>query len=277
MYRNCRKYVISTQSSELELLLISAILVLALGVFSGCTEEVGSPCDPKPEGAYDDWLTYRYENFVILYPPKHPNESGLESIGTNYINCIDRVVTDLRMSPLTDCILFVYYTGYGSGREMTGRQYPFATDTAIHFWLPSFPGPVLMQYLLPLWVPGEPHYRFLKHGLISLYDFSGQAYHEFTVGYINKDRFIKLADLAADTTVNSNTERHQSAEAASFCAFVMGQFGADTLKALYQSSEPFDQAVPALFGMSVEALENYWLRYVRASVPADSIVDSLWD
>jgi hypothetical protein len=158
------------------------------------------------------------------------------------------------------------------GREMTGREYPFADSNAIHFWLPSFYGPTLVQYLIPRWQDVEPKFRFLKHGIIALFDYSGQNYHKSTLGYIEEGKFIPLRELAEDTTVNSNTERHQSAEAASFVDFIVYHYRIRGLNELYRSRESFEDAVQRIFQMPVDSLEHMWLDYVKLVVPVKDTV-----
>jgi hypothetical protein len=156
-----------------------------------------------------------------------------------------------------------YYTGFGQGREMTGQEYPFATDTAIHFWLPSFPGVTLMQWLVLKWVPVDTRHQFLKHGLITLLDYSGWNYHFSTMIFVENDTFVTLADLAVDSATNSNTERFQSAEAASFVDFIATDFGVQHLEALYRDSTGFNDAVARIFGMPVDSLQRRWFDFAR--------------
>jgi hypothetical protein len=257
-----------------------AILLILFGlVVVGCSSDDTEKTDQEEVTAnpYATWETLDYQNIRFLYPPNHPDEQRIEEIGRNYINAIRQVTKALGMEPIQDTILFIYYSGYKGGREMTGHEYPYATDTAIHFWLPSFPGPVLMQYLLPRWSPRGTQFPFLYHGLIALYDFSGQNYHASTIGYYNKGRFISLDSLARDTSVNSDSERYQSALGASFAAFIISQTGSTGIKALYEQRRPFPEAVKFLFGITVDSLQNAWLNFVKANVPKDSIRDSLWE
>lgn len=248
------------------------LAVIAMAIACSRQQESGKPAVPNP---YEGWKYFTSENVRIFYPPGHPNEAQFPEVCSRYVDAIRQVTEKLGMEPYTDTLLVIYYSGWGSGREITGREYPFGTDSAIHLWLPSFPGPTLMQHLLPRWVPLEPRSAFLKHGLIALFDFSGQNYHLSTIRHYNQGKFIGLADLAADTTVNSNIERYQSAEAASFVAFCLAQAGEEGIRALYASQLPFEQSSRTLFGLEVDSLETLWLRFVRLNVPSDSIHDSL--
>jgi len=255
------------------------LFLFVLAVLLGCsgTDKQGRPESNLKGTPYEGWQYFSQGKVSIMFPPGHPNESDFPNMCRNYQGAMNKIITELAMPPYTDTLLIIYYTGYGQGREKTGREYPFGNDTAVHLWLPSFPGPPLMQHLLTRWSGKSPRYRFVREGLIAMYDFSGQRYHESTIGYYNKGDFIPLAKLATDTAVNSNKERYQTAEAASFCAFVLGNWGAVRLKQLYEANLPFELEVKKDFGMPVDSLQSLWLLYIRQNVPRDSIIDSLWE
>jgi hypothetical protein len=153
---------------------------------------------------------------------------------------------------------------------MTGREYPFVEDNIIHFWIPSYLGVTFMHWLLPKWVDKEPTHVFLKHGLIALFDYSGNDYHKATVRYFDEDRFISLADLAVDTSINTNTERLQSGEAASFVAFVLAAYGPKRLEMMYRSDEPFDELVQDSLGISIDSLQGSWIDFAISMVPPET-------
>jgi len=244
------------------------MVMLALGSFS-CVYK-SDPPEAFQDPRYANWRTYSYQQLLVKYPPNHPQEKNLESFSKGYMFAIDRITRELKIPAMTDTTTLFFYSGFGQGREITGRLYPFATDTAIHFWLPSFPGPVIVQYLLPKWSPVEPKYPFLKHGLIALYDFSGQDYHAMTLNFIRDSSLIHLDSLALDATVSSDTERYQTAEAASFDAFVMGMFDVETLKALYETQLPFPDAVRNILGAEISVVEDAWLEYAMTLARKDT-------
>jgi len=258
--------------------LLATVVIAGCAMASiGCKEKSQETPKPAPvaDTRYTDWKTFNFQNIRILYPPGHPLESTLVSMAEGYVRSIKRVDELLGMAPFYDTLKVYFYSGYGQGRELTGQQYPFADSQAIHFWLPSFYGPTLMQYLLPRWAPDPPRHAFLKHGLIALFDFSGQNYHASTIGYWNAREFIPLSKLATDTAVNSNEERFQSAEAASFCAYVLADFGPQALRELYLSPVSFDSSVMQTCFAPIDTVQSHWLNYVKLNVPKDSIRDSI--
>jgi hypothetical protein len=253
--------------------LVGYTLILLI-VVSSCTEKKTDTDNIVAENPYSGWNQHSCDNVRILYQSGHPLEAQIGEICRRYVVALDVVAGRLKMEPYVDTLLVVYYTGWGQGREMTGRENSFGTDTAVHFWLPSFLGPSLMQHLLPRWSNKEPRHQFMKHGLISLNDFSGQDYHRSTLEFLDEDRFIPLAALAVDTNTNSDAERYQSAEAASFCAFVLGEWGMFWLKNMYESQLPFDQTVERNLGFTLDSLETLWMLSARANIRPDSTKDS---
>ncbi len=243
----------------------STFLLLTLTVALSCLS-----CSKREEngrfpagGKYRDWQTFSYRNVKIVYPPGYPSADKFPNVAANYVAGLTRDCRFFEIDVPDDTLVVYFYTGYGQGSEMTGREYPYADSTSIHFWLPSFPGTTLMQWLLPRWQNVEPEYPFLKHGLIALLDYSGQNYHTSTQRYIEQGEFIPLRELAVDTTINSDIERYQSAEAASFVDFVSYYFSIDGLTMLYQSRAPFETAIENIFMMPVDSLQGLWLDFVK--------------
>lgn len=262
------------RSEILRLFSVIGAITICFGV--ACQKEDKPSSEPTKvsDNRFANWKTYPSQNIKIMYPAGHPQESTLGDMVNAYQYLFRKLNETLGMPPVTDTITVYYYTGYGQGRELTGQEYPFADSSGIHFWLPSFYGPTMVQYLLPRWAPEPPRQKFLKHGLISLFDLSGQKYHETTIGYKNTGYFISLDSLSRDTSTNSTTERYQSGEAASFCAFIIGQYGPETLRELYLCPQSFDACVRQTMMMSVDTLESMWMSYVRLNVPKDSLRDS---
>ncbi|MEW5993034.1 MAG: hypothetical protein AB1744_01385 [Candidatus Zixiibacteriota bacterium] len=242
---------------------LNLLLVSALGLLLACGSEGEKAEQVEVPDKYEGWQTYLYENVRFIYPPNFPLVDSLDDMARQYIAAIERNCRFFEMEVPRDTLVIYHHTGYRQGREMTGRQYPFADSSAIHFWLPSFPGVTLMQWLLPRWQPIEPRYMFLKHGLLALLDYSGQNYHVSTVRYIEEDRFIPLAELAVDTTVDSDTERHQTALAASFVDFISFYYGIKALEVLYRAQAPFENAIQGIFMMPVDSLQQRWIDFAK--------------
>ncbi|MFH1687002.1 MAG: hypothetical protein ABIE70_05705 [bacterium] len=247
--------------------------IFILGAFLDC---VGSEKEPEgisdaPAANYDNWKQYSYQRVRLLYPPDHPHADKMYNLTRGYISAIKRDCNLLEIPTPTDTLIVYHYTGYGQGREMTGRPYPFVVGDTIHFWMPAPLGATLMQWLLPRWIAKEPRYQFLKNGLISLVDDSKRDYHDIVQRYVDSAVFIPLTDLAVDTAMDIDKERYQSGEGASFIDFMLYTYGMPALHALYLAESSFDITVQGLFKISADSLETEWLDYVyrvnRGEIP----------
>ncbi len=244
-----------------KLTLLSTILVAL--VLVSCGKEKHETAPPVVKGPYDNWKTYTYQNVRIVYPADHPQKDNLHDMAVSYVASINRDCQFLHIPVPVDTTVVIFYTGPGQGREMTPRHYPFAEGDTVYFWLPSYFGVTIMQWLIPKWQKEPPSFAFLRHGLLSLLDNSGQNYHVVTDGYLQNKSFIPLDSLAKDTTTNSDTERLQSGEAASFVDFIVYTYGIDQLDQLWLSKTSFDSSVVSLFNMSVDSLQTQWLGLVK--------------
>jgi len=249
------------------LLLAVSVLVLT----NGCGKEKANDKERDSDktladstssvSQYADWLRYTYDNFQIIYPAGHPQEENFQTI----IDGLERVTPQacnlLGVPVPTDTIRIIYYTGYGQGRKMTGRQWPFVAGDTIHLWQPSYPQVPMVEYILRKWQDYEPKFQFLKVGLMVLLDYSGVNYHASTLNFVDDGILVPLADLAVDTTINPYGERWQSAEAASFMAYLLDHYGIKGLFGLYRTKRPFEEATMGLFSKTPETLQKEWLRY----------------
>ena len=255
----------------LKKLLILFIVINLLVSCSSNKKESSNVGDPfLPDDRYESWLTYTYQDIKIYYPEGHPLENKLNEMVKIYRSIREQSCRFFRIDIPQDTLRIFFYTGFGQGTEMTGKEYPFGTTSAVHFWIPSYYGPPLIQYLLPKWQVQEPKYKFLKHGLIAMLDFSGHNWHFVTEKSIETGKFIPLEKLAYDTTVNSNTERDQSAEASSFIDFIVYNYGFDMFEQLYLTDKPFDQAISEIYGLPVDSIQTLWLQMAEKMAIIDS-------
>ncbi len=215
------------------------------------------------------WLTYTYENIKIIYPPGHLHAASIHDFAVWYNWALRTDCQFLNIRIPVDTLIVFYYTGHGQGNEMTGHYYPWADRDVIHFWLPSHKGPTLMQFLLPYWLDKEPQYQFLKHGLITLLDYSGQNYHEITWRYYQNDSLIPLVELSRDTTVDSNKERWQSALSASFVDFLALSYGLQGLNLMYRAEADWELATQGIFRIPADTLQARWLEFVEKVVKGE--------
>ena len=242
------------------------VLFVSLASALTCKKNDSRPAMMK-DSKFVDWKTFNLGRIQLFHPPRHQHESNFADIASGYDRAVTKISQTLGIDSLPDTIRIFYFTGPNQGLEMTAQGRPYADSEAVYYWPAYTRGVSLTQYLLKRWSRVEPTNTFLKHGLIALFDHAGENYHQSTVEYANDTLFIPLAKLAVDTMINSDVERYQSAEAASFCAFLIARYGAPNLKALYESPEPFLEFAPRLLQTSVDALESNWLEFARRNAP----------
>ncbi len=257
-------------------LVVCLIVLYLLGILVSCgsneEESVEMPSTEVdtetslPEIRYPDWNVYNFHKIQIVYPTEHPFKHSVPEIARGFESILTRSCQFLKI-PIPDDTLRVYlYTGPGQGEHLTGAKYSFATAHAIHYWVPTYYGAALMKYLLPRWQPEGTRHEFLRHGLIALLDFSGENYHESTLNLLEKERFVTLEELIADTTVSSDRERWQSAEVASFVDYLVVIYGMDKFRQLYSSQESFKEAAAEIYDLTLPKMEKEWMRFAREAV-----------
>ncbi|MDF1543993.1 MAG: hypothetical protein P1R58_02690 [bacterium] len=243
-------------------LVYRAVLSLLVVCIVGCDN--GSTGNYEiPDTAYQNWSRITVGKVTMIYPPGHPHEPNMQSTAAGYESAQAQICNFFGIPVPTDSIYVYYYTGLGQGREMTGHEWVFADSNHIHFWMPSFLGVSLTDYLLPKWIAKEPKYSFLKSGLLALFDFSGNNYHESVLNFIDRGHLISLDSLGRDTTSNINTERYQSAHAASFIAFYLDTYGKPSFEQLYQSEDEFAAAIKRLTSLETDSVQALWLNFAE--------------
>ncbi len=234
-------------------------------VFAGCSGS-NNAGEGVENNKYDGWKTASYENVKVIYPPGHLHADKMQEYARLYRRQVEMDCQVLTLPIPAETLVVYHYTGFGQGREMTGHEYPYAEDTVIHFWLPSYRGTTVMQYVLQHWINKEPQYKFLKHGLLAMLDASGQNYHQMTWDLYQKGELESLAELAVDSTVDSNLERKQTAEGASFVDFMLVQYGPKGLGLLYRAESPIEIVVPGVLEIELDSLQTNWLNFVKKVV-----------
>jgi len=246
------------------------ILMLSIVVASGCSKAPQGPLERlQAQAEYRDWKIYSHDRVNILYPEGHPQEQYFESICEGYLRSANSIAQRLGMPPFEDTLNVVFYSGFGQGRELSGKHWPFVKDGIIHYWRPSYVGITLADFMVQRWSPIWPSRDIFHHGLRTLLDFSGRNYHERTIRLRDSSMLVPLAELAISPEFVSDSERVYSAEAASLVAYVMAAYGVQKFKNLYEAPGPFDSIVSEYLGVGVDSLESGWLEFVRHNLPED--------
>ena len=247
------------------------ISILCIVATSGCSESPKGPLEQlQAQAEYRDWKIYRHDRVNVLYPEGHPQEPYFESICEGYLISANRIARSLGMPPFEDTLHVVFYSGFGQGRELSGKHWPFVEKGVIHYWRPAFIGVTLADFMAQRWSPVWPSRDIFHHGLRTLLDFSGQNYHQRTDLLMDSNLFVPLADLALSPRFVSDSERVYSAEAASFVAYLLAAHGAEKFRNLYEAQGPFDSVVSEITGVGVDTLETHWLEFVKINLPGDT-------
>ena len=215
--------------------------------------------------AYKGWQIFRQDNVVIIHPPNHLHQTRFPEL-TKVFSALSRRTSEfLNMTP-PDSLIFYFYTGTGHALNVTGQAVPYSDGTVIHFWLPSFYGPPLVKHLLYKWESKFPKHKFLWHGIVALLDGSQQNYHQFTLEHIDSGIFIPLRELVVDTTINVDSERLQSAEAASLVDYLVYLYGIEKVRELYLSDGDIYADFEKVFKLPVDNIEKRWLEFIDTFV-----------
>jgi len=249
---------------------IVVVVVAACALMLACSQAEQDGDSAEISTVYDGWQNFTYGAIRLHFPAGHPQQSKMNEAAQNFGAARRRDALFLGLPEPIDTVDIMYYTGYGQGREVTGLEYPGVINDTIHFWLPSYYGPVMARYMIDQWLPRATRFPFLKEGIITLLDFSGQNHHQTTLNLIGERKFVSLLELSMDTTVNSNLDRIQSAEAASFVDFVVFNYGTAALGALYTAEVPFSIVVNGLFSVSVDSLQMLWLKTAARGAGLDT-------
>jgi len=215
---------------------------------------------------YADWKAFTYKRVKILYPPDHPHKENLANIAAGYDTGLRTDSKFLSIRTPTDTLVVYFYPSYAKAVEMTGKHVPFVFDHAIHYWYPNHFGPSLMEYVLPYWYNGGTRHEFLKHGMMTLLDYTGRNYHEIVKSFEGDTMFIPLAKLVVDKNIDANSERRQSAEAASFVDFLAYFYGIEAVQQIWTSPDDFETTIKRILGVSVADLQKQWLDFVDMAV-----------
>jgi hypothetical protein len=220
--------------------------------------------DPQ---TFNGWKAVVYQNVRVMCPPTHAHAGQLDQMAQAIDMAMIHDCQFLRMNMPRDTLVVMYYTGPGQGKEVTGMNHSFALNDTLHHWPPNHLGTPIMKYLIPKWQPGPPGSHFLRNGLLTLLDNSGENYHERTVNNHRRGTLEHLSELAVNPYLEFDEECRQSAMAASFVDFVVFNFGVETFKRLWDSDGDFETAVNEEFNITVDSLHTLWVTMLEEVFP----------
>lgn len=209
--------------------------------------------------AYENWEPYSLGTIRIMTPPSHHKKDELYDISKKYEATIRAACSFMDIPIPRDTLVVMYYTGPGQGERITGNLFMFVQNDTIHQWPPYHFGLGVMEYLIPRWIGKQSRFKFLKQGMMKLFDGSGRNYHKKTMELVDSSMFIPLRKLAVSDRVDARSEQLASAESASFVDYIVYAYGIQALKLMYLSQVDINATVNGIFGMTVNELEQAWL------------------
>lgn len=259
--------VISLQKTK-NLLPLILLVVLSLGC-SEKKEQEQTQTIPEPvaqnDTTYQEWQSITYKNITVKYPSDHEESSLMYDNAKKFEALIRTDCAFLNMPVPEESLSVFMFNAVSEGRKATGEMFPFYKGNSIYYWPPYTYGTALAKYLISKWAKSKTKFPFLNQGLMRLFDASGRNFHLMTLDYLDSNMFRSLHELALDSTINANIEKHRSVLAASFVDFVNYKYGKDHFAQLYNSTSDFDRSVKDIFQISTDSLEKEWINTIRTS------------
>lgn len=248
-----------------------ACLVMALIVLS-CGG--GPKVDPAK---YKDWGKSQTAHFNFYFAPESTWKDPVKiaDLTNGYERFMKEICAILEM-PIPEGKIDMYiYASDQQLKDMTSAESQFSTENSIH-WGGLYPyGYQLTKFLLAKKGIKPGQFHVMNEGVPDLLDYSGFNYHDKANRLVNSRQLIPLAELGDNARFDSLGFTVRRAEAASFCGFVMYNYGLDRLFMLWQSSVDWKKSVETIFQMPLDDFEKAWLAFARANThDPDGTVDT---
>ena len=256
------RYISSPPDSKWVGFAVATLLgLMVLLTFSSCGGG-GPKVDPAK---YRDWSKSQTARFNFYFSPTSTWKDTIKvaDLTNGYERFLKEICAILEM-PIPDGKIDMYiYASDRELKEMTGGDGQFSTENAIH-WGGLYPyGYQLTKFLLEKKGIKPGQFRVMNEGVPNLLDYSGFNYHDKTNRLVNSKKLVPLAELGDNARFDSLGFTLRRAEAASFCGFIMYNYGLDRLFMLWQSSVDWKKSVETIFQMPLDEFEKAWLAFAR--------------
>ncbi len=235
--------------------LVSVPVVLGLLILSGCSGET-----LRTEQLKESWELYSSDNLTYYYPPDSPRLGRMESFATSCEEIFEHVTRVLAVDIEERIEIFIFTTDQQSD-SLLGQPAGFYQDGTIVLRIGQHPGGYLAQAVSDHIDQTAGSFEILEAGLFQLYAEPAVNAHARTLAYERTNRFIPLTDLA-DTAVVKD-QKVFNLESASFCAFLLANFGPERFKMLWSSVRGFVESVERIYGVDILEFEAAWQAYYR--------------
>jgi hypothetical protein len=251
----------SSQSKWLTSAIAASLGLMMLAAFLSCGGG-GPNIDPAK---YKEWSKSQTAHFNFYFSPTSTWKDSVKvaDLTNGYERFMKEICAILEM-PIPDGKIDLYiYASDRELKEMTGTEGQFSNDHAIH-WGGLYPyGYQLTKFLLEKKGIKPGQFRVMNEGVPNLLDYSGFNYHDKTNRLVNSKKFVPLAELGDNARFDSLGFTLRRAEAASFCGFIMFNYGLDRLFMLWQSSVDWKKSIETIFQMPLDEFEKAWIAFAR--------------
>ncbi|MFH1701623.1 MAG: hypothetical protein ABIE07_13675 [Candidatus Zixiibacteriota bacterium] len=236
-----------------------ALILFAILVFSACDENESR----IEESKYKNWAVIPHGHFVFHISPKSRWSVNNKEISEGYERFLREICALFEMPVPADTIHMYIYNPGKEAEEIAGRPTPWSNENEIH-WGDKYPyGYELTKFILRKRGMAGSNFKAMGEGIPFLLDFSSKNYHDKTNRRVNSGTFVSLADLGNNNKFDSLDFGTKRSESASFCGFIMFNYGLERLFMLYQTSADWNDAIETIFQMPIEKFEKMWLEFAR--------------
>ncbi len=232
-------------------LLVSAVMICGVGCGSDGVDT---------SFLKSNWESYQSEHFVFYFPPNSPRISRMAEFAETCEEISAHLCRVLQIVPDRTVECYVFNSDAQSD-SLLGRPAGFFEEGNIILRIGQHPGGYVAQATCHFIDKHAPSFDVLKAGIFQLYAQPSVNVHAETFTYERQNRFIPLTDLA-DTTIARDPAVF-STESASFCAFLLANYGPDRFKMLWSSTLGLSESLNKIYNVELDSFEDEWQRYYR--------------
>ncbi len=231
-------------------------------VFAGFLVAVGCGGESlKTDKLKQTWELYSSENLNFYYPPDSPKLGRMETFASSCEEVYEHVTRVLQLDIEERFEIFLFTTDQQCD-SLLGQPAGFYENGVIVMRIGQHPGGYLaMAACDHIDESSDGTFDVLEAGMYQLYSAPAVNAHTQTLAFERTNRFIPLTDLA-DTSVVKDQQVFYL-ESASFCAFLLANFGPERFKMLWSSARNFTESLERIYGADILELEAAWQAYYR--------------
>jgi hypothetical protein len=207
-----------------------------------------------------NWESYPSEHFVFYYPPNSPRLARMAEFAESCEEISGHLCGVLQIKADRTVDFFVFNSDPQCD-SLLGRTAGFFEDDHIVIRIGQHPGGYVALAMCHFINRQPPVFDFLATGLFKLYAQPSVNVHAETFTFERQDRLIPLADLTDTAAVKDPAV--YATEAASFCAFMLANYGPERFKMMWSSTLDLPESIAKIYGMDLDRFETEWRKYYR--------------